>query len=75
MFNRTVLLSMHNICFGQEIRKLIFDYILFSGGLLLKSEVMIRCDCLSDRRLTLKAPITNAEDDNFCDIFANFGKK
>ena len=29
----------------------------------------------SERELTLKAPITTAEDDNFCDIFSNFRKK
>ena len=28
-FNETVLLSTHNICFGREIRKFIFDYITF----------------------------------------------
>ena len=30
----TVLLSTHNICFGWEIRKLIFSHTLLSGGLL-----------------------------------------
>ena len=29
----TVLLSTHNICFGGEIRKIIFQYALLSGGL------------------------------------------
>ena len=29
----TVLLSTHNICFGWEIRKIIFCYTLLSGGL------------------------------------------
>ena len=29
----TVLLSTNNICFGQEIRKIIFKYALLSGGL------------------------------------------
>ena len=29
----TVLLSTHNICFGWEIRKIIFSYTLLSGGL------------------------------------------
>ena len=28
-----VLLSTHNICFGGEIRKIIFSYAHFSGGL------------------------------------------
>ena len=28
-----VLLSTHNICFGLEIRKIIFSYTLLSGGL------------------------------------------
>ena len=27
----TVLLSTHNICFGWEIRKIIFQYALFPG--------------------------------------------
>ena len=31
--NETVLLSTHNICFGREIRKIIFSYALLSGGL------------------------------------------
>ena len=31
--NETVLLSTHNIWIGWEIRKLIFDYTLLSGGL------------------------------------------
>ena len=31
--NRLVLLSTHNICFGREIRKIIFSYGLLSGGL------------------------------------------
>ena len=30
----TVLLSTHNICFGGEIRKIIFKCTLLSGGLL-----------------------------------------
>ena len=30
-----VLLSTHNICFGLEIRKIIFSYAHLSGGLLL----------------------------------------
>ena len=30
----TVLLSTHNICFGWEIRKIIFKYTLFSWGLM-----------------------------------------
>ena len=29
----TVLLSTHNICFGWEIKKIIFQYALLSGGL------------------------------------------
>ena len=29
----TVLLSTHNICFGREIRKLFFCYILLTKGL------------------------------------------
>ena len=29
----TVLLSTHNICFDQEIRKLIFNYALLSRGM------------------------------------------
>ena len=29
----TFLLSTHNICFGWEIRKIIFQYTLLSGGL------------------------------------------
>ena len=29
----TVLLSTHNICFGLEIKKIIFQYALLSGGL------------------------------------------
>ena len=29
----TVLLSTHNICFGWEIKKIIFQYTLLSGGL------------------------------------------
>ena len=29
----TVLLSTHNICFGNEIRKIIFNYAHLSGGL------------------------------------------
>ena len=28
----TVLLSTHNICFGREIRKIIFSCALLSGG-------------------------------------------
>ena len=32
--NETVLLSTHNICFGWEIRKIIFKYALLSGGLI-----------------------------------------
>ena len=30
----TVLLSTHNICFGWEIEKIIFSYVLLSGDLL-----------------------------------------
>ena len=30
----TVLLSTHNICFDQVIRKIIFQYALLSGGLI-----------------------------------------
>ena len=30
----TTLLSTHNICFGWEIRKIIFSYTLLSGGLI-----------------------------------------
>ena len=30
----TVLLSIHNICFGPEQKKIVFQYILLSGGLL-----------------------------------------
>ena len=29
----TVLLSTHNLCFGLELRKLVFDSELLSGGL------------------------------------------
>ena len=29
----TVLLSIHNICFGREIRKIIFHYAFVSGVL------------------------------------------
>ena len=32
-FIETVLLSTHNICFGGEIRKIIFKYAFLSGGL------------------------------------------
>ena len=28
----TILLSTHNICFGREIRKIIFNYTLLFGG-------------------------------------------
>ena len=35
----TVLLSTHNICFGREIRKIIFCDTLLSGGLIF--ELMI----------------------------------
>ena len=31
----TFLLSIHNICFSRVIRKLIFNYALLSGGLVL----------------------------------------
>ena len=31
--NETVLLSTHNMCFGLEIRKIIFSYAYLSGGL------------------------------------------
>ena len=31
----TVLLSTHNICFGREINKVVFQYALLSGGLYL----------------------------------------
>ena len=30
----TVLLSTHNICFGLEIKKIVFHYTLLSGGLI-----------------------------------------
>ena len=33
LFIETVLLSTHNICFGCEIRKIIFSHTLLSGGL------------------------------------------
>ena len=36
---KTVLLSTHNICFGWEIRKIIFSYSLLSGGLLLHMQI------------------------------------
>ena len=29
----TVLLSSHNICFGGEIKKIVFQYTLLSGGM------------------------------------------
>ena len=29
----TVLLSTHNICFGSEMKKIVFQYALLSGGL------------------------------------------
>ena len=32
--NKTVLLSTHNICFGQEIRKLFFCYALITKSLI-----------------------------------------
>ena len=40
----TVLLSTHNICFGWELKKIIFQYALLSGGLyyLLLYEIMFR---------------------------------
>ena len=31
----TVLLSTNNICFGREIKKIVFQYALLSGGLVL----------------------------------------
>ena len=31
----TVLLSTYNICFGLEIRKIIFSFVLLSGGLII----------------------------------------
>ena len=37
LLNEMVLLSTHNICFGLKIRKLIFDYALLSGGLVVTS--------------------------------------
>ena len=30
----TVLLSTHNMCYGWEMRKIIFEYTLVSGGLI-----------------------------------------
>ena len=32
-FNETVLLSTHNICCGREIKKIVLQYGLLSGGL------------------------------------------
>ena len=32
-FIETVLLSTHNICFGLEIKKIVLQYTLLSGGL------------------------------------------
>ena len=32
----TVLLSTHNICFGREIKKIVFQYTLLSGGLIIE---------------------------------------
>ena len=34
----------------------------------------ILCTVLAEFVLTLKAPITTAADDKFCDIFPKFGK-
>ena len=36
VLNETVLLRTHNICFGLEIRKIIFSFALLSGGLVYK---------------------------------------
>ena len=36
--SETVLLSIHNICFGWEIRKLIFNHVLLSRGVLTITE-------------------------------------
>ena len=33
LLNETVLLSTHNICFGREIKKIVFQYALLSGDL------------------------------------------
>ena len=42
----TVLLSTHSICFGREIRKIIFSYAHLSGGLkfinLSNHEIIVR---------------------------------
>ena len=40
VFNETVLLSTHNICFGWEIKKIVFQYTLLSGGL--KIDVFVK---------------------------------
>ena len=35
----TVLLSTHNICFGRETMKIVFQYALLSGGLHHKTKI------------------------------------
>ena len=39
--SETVILSTHNICFGREIRKIIFRYAPLSGGLISSLGVLI----------------------------------
>ena len=40
----TVLLSTHNICFGREIRKIVFCYALLSGGLDMYNSFLVSND-------------------------------
>ena len=47
----TVLLSTHNICFGWEIRKLIFCYTLLTKGLVLRDEYILIQILLCMKRL------------------------
>ena len=58
----TVLLSTHNICFGREIREIIFQYALLSGGLLVGKDLTVLTERIEliPSRLISYDPSTNA---------------
>ena len=52
----TVLLSTHNICFGLEIRKLIFHITCLSGGLT-AHKILVLMSCIKDAFTATVKPV------------------
>ena len=73
IFIKSVLLLFH---ISTKSGMVIFGTLIAYG---IQIEVVVKpdvkCKGQMDLLLTLKAPMTTAADDKFCDIFLNFGQK